>query len=471
MRRNKHFFLAFLAGTLMSPVAFGETGRLQQISGDQAPAASPAPRSSSPAPQPSSWVGDEAQAAADESADAGYPGVTQPFAEEGAPGGYSGSYAFEPSGPAGYAGPAPQYGSAYGQPAGYPYPGQPVAYDPAAEDGKESGAYDAALSGEEGYVPCDEGCGTCDACAPCCCPPAWEHRCGMFGDFLYLHANNADVTYAIIRDGVDPATAVPFGNTGVADPDYQPGFRVGGNFALSSISSFVGSYTWYQSQTQSELFTSAPLVVHSLVNHPGTASAAADSLYAQANYDIDFQFADFAYRRLLWGNLRTAINYSVGARYAHLDQDFLAQFPVTAGNTSVQTGIDFDGAGATFGLDFMQLGPNCCFFIYGKGQASLLAGQFQADYQQFNTFALTQAMTNWEDDRVVPILEYELGVGWQNKTGGVRLYAGYTMIGWFNTLTTGAWIDTVRGSTFNDPNDVYESLVFDGLVSRVELRW
>src|SRR5690606_8347329 len=244
-----------------------------------------------------------------------------------------------------------------------------------------------------------------------------------------------DVAYALPRDGINPILSVPFGAVGVADPDYEPGFRAGFGFALDRCSSVGVAYSHFESSTVDSINTNAPLVIHSLLTLPGTASAAADSLVATAAHDIDFELIDVDYRRLISGGENYAINYTVGARWAHLDQNFQSTQPISPGTTSVTTDIDFEGIGARFGLDGMRRGYCNGLLIYGKGFANFLAGEFKADYIQTNTFATTQGFTSLEDDRVVSILEYEVGAGWESPSGRVRITGGYYMAAWYDTLS------------------------------------
>lgn len=306
-------------------------------------------------------------------------------------------------------------------------------------------------------------------CAPCvpCCPEFWEHRTGIFADFLYLRPRGVDVAYAQIRDGVDPLTSVPTGRTATASPDYSPGVRGGFNWALDRTSSLTATYTYFQSETNDALTTAAPLVIHSFATHPGTASAAADSLAAEARYDIRFQLADVDYRRLLAGGRNYAVNYSLGVRYGHLDQYFRTAQPISPGTTGVATDINFDGVGARLGLAGERKAANRGWLMYARTNASVMVGTFHSDYNQFNTFSLLQSTTTWADSRAVPMLEYELGGGWQNAKGTVRLTAGYYFAAWFNTVTTPQFLNAARTSNFVDVRD---TITFDGLTARLELR-
>jgi len=321
-----------------------------------------------------------------------------------------------------------------------------------------SGCNNASCGGCKG-IACGNGDGGCT--------PFWAHRTMVFGDLLFLQARDVDLVYAVPTDGVVPATSVPVGPVAVADPDYEAWFRGGFGVALSRCSSLGLAYTHYESTTNDAVAINAPNVIFPLVVDPATVNALAFGQAAAAQYDIDFQLLDLDVRRLLGGGSRHAVNYSVGARYGHMDQDFRAVFAAQPGFTAVDTRIGFDGGGPRFGIDGERLLGDSGFTIYGKTAASFLAGQYRATFLQTNAFTGVQAFTAWNDDRIVPILEYEVGLGWISPSGRVRLATGYTMSAWFNSLTTGTLIDAEQ--TF-DFVDVHDTITFDGFVARIEFR-
>lgn len=346
---------------------------------------------------------------------------------------------------------------------------EPLAPEPAPIDFDGEGV---GIS-DYGLKPACDSCGTnCSDCGSsmmaCFCPRPWVHRSKIFGDFLYLQARGVNVAYAQPRDGLDPATSVPVGPAAVVATDYRPAYRVGGTFAWDDCSSITGSFTSFEGGTSNAVTTDIPFSFHSLVTYPATQSAASNSLEASADYDIRFRFADVGYRALLRGGPRWAVNYEIGARYAHLNQDLFVLQPISPGETWVESQLSFDGGGPRVGLDIERYSQRNGLYAYSKGYANFIAGRFHGEYLQRNTFALTQAQTSWRDDRLISILEYELGLGWTSPHGRLRVSAGYYVAGWFNTLTTPAWLNAVRTNNFDGASD---TLAFDGLVTRAEWRW
>jgi hypothetical protein len=319
---------------------------------------------------------------------------------------------------------------------------------------------------------CDCGASTCCECSECC---GWGHCTSIWGDFLYLHATGADVHHAQQQDGVGGAGTVPFGVIGRTDPGYEPGFRVGGVINLSSCSSLALAYTFYESDSVSSLL--APIIpggggaVGSLVHHPGAAILASAGP-VNANYEIDFQLAEFEYRRLLLGDSRGWLNYSVGARYAHLEQEFFQGGVFSGGQAGVintRTTADFDGGGALFGLDGERMVGCRGFSIYGNAGVSPIVGQFSNDFTQVNQSTDVLLANSWsKDDRFVTIVDFEAGLAWTSDSGTLRLSAGYLAQFWYNTITTPELISAVQANNYTDMGD---TLSFDGLMTRVEVRF
>jgi hypothetical protein len=310
------------------------------------------------------------------------------------------------------------------------------------------------------------GCGT-PGCTSCCedCPPFWEHRSGVFGEFLFLHARDADVHFSTPTDALG-VNRVPIDNALIADPAYDPGFRIGGQFALSCQASLVATYTWYESSVndRATLAGGAGFLFPTLI-HPNTINAASDYLLAEADYDIDFQFIDVAGKFLLRGDCETRVNGYAGFRYGNLEQDLFATYS-NLGTQTVDSQIDFNGFGPRLGLEAERLVGRGCF-VYGNVFANFLAGQFETEFVQLNELApgAPEVNTGHEDDRIVSILELELGLGWRSRCGNVSGRLGYHVAGWFNTITTSEFIEAVHADNFDDATG---SLTFDGLAARLE---
>ena len=317
----------------------------------------------------------------------------------------------------------------------------------------------ASHNGESDWNPdCKQGCQ-----GECCCAPATAHRSGVFGEFLYLRPRDAEVAYGVGVDG-----NVPISRVAIADPDYQPGYRVGFSKALDPCSSLVASYTNFQSSTFDMLDTNPAAAIRKLLVHPATANAAADVLTAQANYDVDFQFADVAYRALLMGDACAAINYTVGARYGMMNQDLRAIYTNAGLTETVVSDVEFEGAGFRLGLDTERHTRHHGFLCYGRADASFLAGEVRTAYSHGSTADPVIVDTSWKAGRIVSSLELEVGAGWQSACGRYRLTTGYVFSAWLNTVSTDSWIQSVRNNNFVGLND---ATTFDGLTAKAEYRF
>jgi hypothetical protein len=176
-------------------------------------------------------------------------------------------------------------------------------------------------------------------------------------------------------------------------------------------------------------------------------------------------------RRLFSGGCRHALNYVVGARYGKLQQNFrqIGNFSPPTGTIRTSTDIEFEGVGLRAGLEGEHRIGYSGFAGYGKLAMNVLFGEFHSNYLQFNqTTDETQANSNWDDRRAVPLLEYEVGVSWTSRRGHWRTTAGYYTAFWFNTITTGEFVQAVQNADFVD---VGETIAFNGFVSRVEFRF
>jgi len=306
------------------------------------------------------------------------------------------------------------------------------------------------------------------------CSPVWAHRSGVFGEILLLRARGAEVAYAVPIDGAivpPPVPPIQVGPLAVADPDYSAGFRVGGQIALDDCTSVGLSYTRFQSSSQDTVATTAPLVLRSLVLHPGTANAGADFLSAAANLDVKFDLIDADYRAVWAAGDLWVVNYLVGARYANLKQDFTGVYTGTGTTDALITNSNFDGGGIRIGADGMRFAACSGFLIYGKTSASFLAGQYRARYTQFSDVDPLIVDTSWSAGRLVTILDLELGGGWQSECGRWRISGGYMVAGWFNTIPQNQWINAVQTNNFSNLSNTINPITFDGFTARLDYRW
>jgi hypothetical protein len=280
------------------------------------------------------------------------------------------------------------------------------------------------------------------------------------------------MAHAQQQDGLGGAGTVPFGEIGVVDPGHDLGFRIGGELRLAADAGVFVAFTFYEADATSSL--EAPAIpggggaVGSLVHHPG-ASLTASAGPVNADYDIKFLLGDLAYRQILWRNCAQYVSVFAGARFAQLDQTFMQSGIFGGGQGGVvdtSTSIEFTGAGPMAGIDGARQVGTTRFSVYGRTLVAAITGEFDSRYRMFNrTGSILLAESLWKDDRIVPMLDYEIGVAWTSPQGHLRLAAGYMVSHWFNVVSTGTFVDAVQANNYVDVDD---TISFDGVVGRVE---
>ncbi len=319
-----------------------------------------------------------------------------------------------------------------------------------------------------------------DKSSDCCTTTACEsdcdddccrlHRTGAFGEYLYLKVRGADLIFGQLRDGCDPFSA-PRGSLGLIQPDYASGVRAGINLACTDCSSIELSGTWWEMQSHADLFATGTDVISSTLTLFNTLSCDTTSQAAAAAYSYQLQMADVLFKQVVCGDCNYVVNWLGGARYARFEQEMASRFSII-GTTSVDTDITFDAGGIRTGLDGEARIGGCGLSVYSRGTVSLLAAHFKANYSQANTFAGNQGFVNYDSDRIVPVLDLELGVGWTACSGKVRVGIGYYVSSWFNAVITPDFIQAVQFNDFTtNVNNLRNWFSLDGAVGRVEFRF
>ena len=79
-------------------------------------------------------------------------------------------------------------------------------------------------------------------------------------------------------------------------------------------------------------------------------------------------------------------------------------------------------------------------------------------------------ITNLTVGTSITISELEVGLGWTNRCGNLRVSAGYYFAIWDNVVTMPEYINAVQTPSYIDVNqDDDDNISFDGLVIRTEL--
>lgn len=317
----------------------------------------------------------------------------------------------------------------------------------------------------------ESAAGAIGVCAPAACPtPWWAHRDRVFGEFLLLRPGSSDLIYAVEQTDPDPSVASPTGPLGIVAVDPSPGFRVGFSKAASHCSSLEVAFARWDGSASSTLNASGGNVLASNLFHPSTETSGAASLSSAARQRLRFHTVDVLYRHLWRASDTTALNWIAGLRYGNLDQSLRADqtVQVATGLTSLDSRIEFDGFGISGGLDWERFSPRSGLSIYGRGMAHLLAGEWDASYTQRNQFGGGVIANRYEDFRLTPVLEAEIGLAWSPVPDRCRLHAGMMVSGWYDAVTTRSYIEGVRSGRLTG---VGETLTFSGLTLGMDLRF
>ena len=324
---------------------------------------------------------------------------------------------------------------------------------------------------EHGWSESASSCGGCGkSSSRCCCTPWWAHRTGLFGQFLLLRPGNVDQIYTIEQNTVVPGND-PTGPVGRVNVDEESGFRTGLSWAATECTSLVASYSWFEGHSSNTIAATGSNVLISQTIHPSTLNVGTGSLQTSANYNIDFQLIDLGYRHIWKTSDIYAINWLAGFRYGNLEQDLstLQDLQVAIGEFAVDVDVDFDGFGMMFGVDGERRSSHSGLLVYGKALSSFMAGDWRADYLQINTVTAGGEVANdYEDYRVTPVLELELGFGWQSKCGKWRAQAGYLTSAWYDAISTRQYVNAVRTTNYVN---IDETITFSGLTAGVEARF
>jgi hypothetical protein len=284
-----------------------------------------------------------------------------------------------------------------------------------------------------------------------------------------LRPGNLDQIYAIEQNSVLPGDD-PTGPVGRVNIDEEAGFRVGFSYAGSDCTSLVTSYTRFSGDSNHRITASQGNVLNSQIIHPSEDTVGAASLSSSAEMGLDFQLIDLAYRHKWRACNNYAINWLAGFRYGNMEQDFQSQQEVSTatGLVTDATEVDFNGFGMLFGIDGERYNPCTGFSIYGRALSSFLAGNWTGRYTQTNQFGGGVIGNQYEDYRITPVVELELGFAWSSECGTWRVNAGYLTSAWFDAVSTRQYIDAVRNT---DYVSIDETITFNGLTAGIERRF
>jgi hypothetical protein len=151
-----------------------------------------------------------------------------------------------------------------------------------------------------------------------------------------------------------------------------------------------------------------------MVLHPATFDAITGTVEAAGYHDLRMDVIDIDYRGYLVQSCTSSLDYVIGARWGRLEQNFGARFTddlsFASNAAEVATDIDFTGAGLKLGLEAERFYCAVPLKLYAKGMTSLMAGEFDATYQQtVQNNSGYGVNTGWKAGRIVPTFDLEIG--------------------------------------------------------------
>ncbi len=276
---------------------------------------------------------------------------------------------------------------------------------------------------------------------------------GFAIDWLYLTARGNDFPYAY--PACDCAEE-PDGPAGLLDFDYEPAYRwrasrrVGGLWLDVAGLHFLG-------ETGNAIGAAAPHELRDLV----FLSAAPDANFAAARNELKLTAIDADLRGTLFAGSCIVVELFGGVPAARIDQNADFYF---LGSDWGSASVDVRGAGVRGGLQTTGWYGNC--FAWWRSALSLLAAQVELDYMQHRAGGpATVSEYHISDDRLVPTLDLEFGLGYQLPYGWA-ISAGYLYSVWFNVASPEDFVADLRAGSYY--GDVDDELSFDGFFLRVE---
>jgi hypothetical protein len=304
-------------------------------------------------------------------------------------------------------------------------------------------------------------CPTCEVL-----PTSIDNHCcercegGFFaeGDYLLLKPRRRAFDFAIL----DPNNrGVTEGSIESLEWEFSSGFRAGGGYRLPGEGWEAGAYFTYLHSTISRTINAPPGgTIFATLTRPGGITQV-DS--ATADCGLNYRVVDVEVGRCFHPGESVTVRVFGGGRAASIDQGLNAFYNGgDANHALVQSPIDFDGGGLRAGGEG-RLNLRWGLNLYASASASLIAGEFKTRLTETNNSGATTNVNVSETfDKVVPVAEMGLGIGWEYRNW--QLSAGYEIVNWFNLVDSPNFVDDVHiGKVSHRVSD----LSLDGLMVRL----
>ena len=306
----------------------------------------------------------------------------------------------------------------------------------------------------------------------------------LFGEFLYLGPGGDKVSYALPIDGaitppsgVGPVSMSP---DAVVSGDAAAGFRVGGELGAPDAARIGLAYMQLDSTGNDSVSVNTPFVIRSLVSHPATQAAPPTSSRVlprptwQSEFAVQLEPPPLPWLRQRGDVARGVAVWQSGAEIRFHAHQLDSQPDSSNGHRFRRRRFCASGRrpSGTWGRSFpgrRHRAGAAAVSLVRPSLGQFLAGEFQTSYRQTESFTPEPLLVGgWEDERIVSVVDIELGVRWLSPGRCWRLEAGYLFSTWYNAVTTEPFIHGIR-QTYS--GDISNTLTFDGLTTSAEYRF
>lgn len=295
---------------------------------------------------------------------------------------------------------------------------------PARERDQDPGLIDALVGGpwqSPSQSPTMMECVT-GTCQECCCPRGgWVGGAGVYVIKPHWTTNPAFAA-TTTSGGANVDSQTDFSYSYYATPLIWFGY-VGEN-GLGARTRF-----WLFDQASNLTRTndgSVSYISAAPLNYLNSSSTAGDVLTFSSGLElnvVDFELTQTFQAGAFSGQL------SAGGRYTRIQQSYHhVEAPLTALDDIVDSSQSFNGFGPSIGAEVRRSILDSGLSLYANGRGSILFGKSSQQATNINNNVVTNigSYANWD---VLPTLETELGVLWEQDTSRGRLFLDAGVVG------------------------------------------
>lgn len=258
-------------------------------------------------------------------------------------------------------------------------------------------------------------------CQECCRSGGWVGGVGAYVIKPHWTTNPAFAT-SLTSGGATIDSQTDFAYSYYASPLVWLGYVGENGFG-------VRTRFWLFDQSATTTFTNdgtATFISAAPLNYLNSSSTAGDVLTFTSGLDVDV--FDFEVTRT-FESCGFSGQISAGGRYTRIEQTYLqVEAPLSGLNDVVDSIHEFDGFGPSIGAEVRRSIMGSGVSLYANGRGSILFGKSSQQATNINNNVITNFGTyaNWD---VVPTLETDLGILWQQDSGRGRLFVDAGVVG------------------------------------------